>query len=158
MNSFLRAIRMVFRYPLTLGAAISCSLLVAVLWGGNIGALYPILEITFDGRSLQQWVRVEIEKGQRRSAELRATIDELETQAENLPQTQRASANREVAKYESQWRAEQKSLVFKHRIKPWIDRYLPQDPFSTVAVIVLLLLLATAVKDLCLVANVSLVG
>ena len=158
MKSYLRAVRLVFHYPMTLGAAIACSLLVAVLWGGNIGALYPILEITFDGQSLQSWVREEIQNGQQRSADLLATIEELEAQVKIVPDPQRLRLKSEIDKQRLQWRAEQKSLAVKHRLRPWIDRCLPDDPFSTVAVIVLLLLLATAVKDLCLVANISLVG
>ena len=40
--------------------AILSALLVAVLWGGNITAVYPVIKVAFQGESLQDWVVAEI--------------------------------------------------------------------------------------------------
>ena len=40
MKYFGRTLRLVLRYPWTLAASTCCAILVAVLWGGNIGAMY----------------------------------------------------------------------------------------------------------------------
>ena len=53
MNHFLRALRdAVKSWPL-LVAAFFCSACVAGLWGANIAALFPVIEVTLNGESLQ---------------------------------------------------------------------------------------------------------
>ena len=55
MNYFLRALRdAVKSWPFLL-AAFFCSAGVAGLWGANIAALFPIIEVTLNGESLQSW-------------------------------------------------------------------------------------------------------
>ena len=55
MKNFLRALRMAGQYWPALGCAMLCSICVATLWGANIAALFPILEVTLQGKSLQTW-------------------------------------------------------------------------------------------------------
>ena len=45
MNNFGRALRLALRYRLTLAGAIVSALAVALLWGGNITAIYPVVEV-----------------------------------------------------------------------------------------------------------------
>ena len=55
MKYFLRALRDASKsWPLLL-AAFLCSAGVAGLWGANIAALFPIIEVTLNGESLQDW-------------------------------------------------------------------------------------------------------
>ena len=55
MTYFLRALRDASKsWPLLL-AAFLCSAGVAGLWGANIAALFPIIEVTLNGESLQDW-------------------------------------------------------------------------------------------------------
>ena len=55
MNHFLRALRdAVKSWPFLL-AAFLCSACVAGLWGANIAALFPVIEVTLNGESLQSW-------------------------------------------------------------------------------------------------------
>ena len=44
MKNFLRVLRLSLRYRFTFVASIVCALGVGVLWGGNIGAVYPFVE------------------------------------------------------------------------------------------------------------------
>ena len=54
MKYFLRALRDASKsWPLLL-AAFLCSAGVAGLWGANIAALFPIIEVTLNGESLQR--------------------------------------------------------------------------------------------------------
>jgi subfamily B ATP-binding cassette protein MsbA len=55
MRNFVRALKEARRYWPALVGALACSLCVAVLWGANIAALFPIIETTLNGKSLQQW-------------------------------------------------------------------------------------------------------
>ena len=45
MNNFYRVITISFRHRFTVAASLFCSLAVAVLWGGNITAIYPIVDV-----------------------------------------------------------------------------------------------------------------
>ena len=59
MGNFARSLRLALRYHWTVAASVVCSLIVAALWGANIGTLYgqqpssPVtLEVMLDGRQL----------------------------------------------------------------------------------------------------------
>ena len=45
MKNFQRVLRIVLRHKLFLAGTLTSAFLVAVLWGGNIGALYPMFEV-----------------------------------------------------------------------------------------------------------------
>ena len=68
------AIRLALHYRLTLVGVLCCSLLVAVFWGGNIGGVYPIVEVAIKGKPLQAWVAEKIARTEAKSAELRGEI------------------------------------------------------------------------------------
>ena len=42
--NFGRVVRMAIRYKFTFAASIVSSLMVAILWGANIGTIYPVVE------------------------------------------------------------------------------------------------------------------
>ena len=62
MKNFGRVLRMTLRYRGTFLAATVCALLVGVLWGGNIGTVYPFIEVAFRGESLEGWVTAKIQE------------------------------------------------------------------------------------------------
>ena len=78
MKYFLRALRdAVKSWPFLL-AAFFCSAGVAGLWGANIAALFPIIEVTLNGESLQSWNGRRITDAQQRidaSGEEAAALD-----------------------------------------------------------------------------------
>lgn len=55
MQNFSRALKVAINYWPSLLLAMLCSLGVALIWGGNIGAIYPVMEVTLAGKSLQAW-------------------------------------------------------------------------------------------------------
>ena len=77
MNSFTRVLRLTLRYKWNLAGLFTCSLMVALFWGGNLGAVYPVVEVAFQGKSLQQWVDTEIEKAEKTTREVQQQIDDL---------------------------------------------------------------------------------
>ncbi len=48
---------------------------------------------------------------------------------------------------------EERTLEARQRIKPYIDRYLPDDPFKTLILIVAGIMVATLFKNVCMVLN-----
>ena len=79
MKYFLRALRDASKsWPLLL-AAFLCSAGVAGLWGANIAALFPIIEVTLNGESLQDWNQERIETAESKLANHKQEIDQLRT-------------------------------------------------------------------------------
>jgi hypothetical protein len=56
MNNFARAIRLGFQYRGRLLLSGACALAVGILWGANIGAVYPVVELLFRNHTLHEWI------------------------------------------------------------------------------------------------------
>jgi len=158
MKNFFRVLRLAFRYRVTLVLSIVCALGVAVLWGGNIGTVYPFVEVAFQGESLQQWVDNEIADAQETIARENDTIRRIHRELEAPAVESQRDLRAAVHLAESRIEAEEKAIARYRWLKPYIDDYLPHDPFQTLALITALLLLGTVLKDLCLIGNTILVA
>ena len=139
MNSFARVLRLALRHRLTLVACLFSSLAVAVLWGGNITALYPVIDVVMQDKSLIDWVDDHVEHYE-------ATVAALEANEslDNHQQQQLATAQKKL------WRWQ--------RAQPFIHRYCPHTAFDTLVFICVALLVATVVKGCFRVLSVILVA
>ena len=158
MKNLLRVLRIALHYRFTFVAAVTCSLSVALLWGTNIGTVFPIVEVVIRGESLQHWVDKEIEESQRTFTAKTAQVKRLRAKLSEASAKQQAKIRADVSLAESRIDAERKARQNYLRAKPYIDDYLPDDPFQTVALVILFLLVGTALKDFLLVGNNVLVA
>ncbi|OHB65892.1 MAG: hypothetical protein A2V70_10580 [Planctomycetes bacterium RBG_13_63_9] len=158
MNSFGRVLRLAFRHRMTFVLSVVCALGVAILWGGNIGAVYPFVKVAFRGESLQDWVDVEIGNAKRQITEKNREIDQLRGQLAETPPEQQRGVLLKINLAESRVEAEQSALERYRWLKPYIEKYLPADPFQTLVLVTTLLLLGTVVKEVFLIANTILVA
>ena len=78
MKNFGRVLRVTLRYRMTLVAAVICAVAVAVLWGGSISAVYPVVEVVLRGQTMSQWVDDRVEYGTRTKTEFEQKGAELE--------------------------------------------------------------------------------
>jgi len=146
MNNFVRSLKLALRYRYTLAGAVASALAVAVLWGGNIGAVYPLVEISFKGESLPDWTAREIDEQRRTLVDLDAKLAALPADAEA-----RGNASLEVA-------AKRRTLeLYEWAQQKIVLPYLDVGPFQTLVLVVGLLLLGTLVKSAFLVVNQILV-
>ncbi len=143
MKPFYRAVRLSGKYPGTLVATLVCSLVVALLWGANIGALYPVFQVVLYNKSLPEWIDATI-------ASHVETLKKLDSSIASLP------PGSERALAVAQRKVEFDSLERLKRVEPWVDRFMPRDPFQTLVLVTAVILLATAVKDTCLVGSIVL--
>jgi ATP-binding cassette, subfamily B, bacterial MsbA len=144
MNNFGRALKSALRYRWTVAGTFLFSCLVAVLWGGNIGALYPVIQVAFQGRSLQAWMDEEIERSE-------SLIDDLQQRRAELER--QAAEGSELLQLRHRIDAERQALETRRWLAPYAHRWLPNDPFRTVAAIVFALIVATIIKGLFIFAN-----
>ncbi|MCG8652814.1 MAG: hypothetical protein MI861_23445 [Pirellulales bacterium] len=149
MKEFYRALRDAFRFwPLLLLATL-CSVGAGALWGLNIGALFPVIEVTIAGEPLQDWIDREIRDAETRIAALNQQSQQIQAQAAPIPDRDKLR----LEQLQTQITAEKAGLASSQKLKPWIDRYLPGSPFQTVLLVMGLLLAGTLIKHLCLLVN-----
>jgi subfamily B ATP-binding cassette protein MsbA len=160
MHSFLRALREAARSWPLLAAAMLCSAGVAVLWGANIAALFPIIEVTLRGDSLQSWNESRIEAAEKRLGTGRAEAALLEARLADggLDAEAAARARRRVWSLAAAADADRAVVAGGRRLEPWLDRFLPRDPFRTVLVVVAFVVASTFLKHALLLTSTLLVS
>jgi ATP-binding cassette subfamily B protein/subfamily B ATP-binding cassette protein MsbA len=146
MNNFGRALKLALRYRATVAAATGCAFLVAVLWGGNIGALYPVVEVCFQGESVSQHLRVQIKHSEDAIAGFASQKAELEAQAAQAAPNQRNELQLQVDRLSDRLAAEQSAVERYQWIQPYVDRYSPDSPFQTVVLVMCFIIVATLIK------------
>jgi ATP-binding cassette subfamily B protein/subfamily B ATP-binding cassette protein MsbA len=160
MHYFLRAIRdAAKRWPLLL-AAFLCSAGVAGLWGANIAALFPIIEVTLNGDTLQAWNERRLTDAQARVDAARKEQADLEAQvaAAALAGPEADQARTRIDTLALRARGDEAVVYASKKLAPWLDRYLPTDPFTTVLWVVVFVVVSTFVKHAFLLAGTLLVS
>ncbi len=160
MNYFLRALREAAKSWPLLAAALLCSAGVAALWGANIAALFPIIEVTLKGDSLQSWNERRIEEAEGRiEAGRRALVDleaRLADEATDPRAVQRDRTQRDTLRLSL--RGDEAIVYSAQRLAPWLDRFLPRDPFQTVLLVVVFVVASTFIKHVLLMGSTLLVS
>lgn len=147
MQNYWRAIRIALQYRWTITGAITCSLMVALLWGGSIGALYPVLQVAVNNESLQDWSAKRIAQSEEVLIEKRA-----ELQNTNLDDHEQYAIQNEIT-------TQQKSLATRKWVDWVVNRsWVPRDPFKTVRAIVVVLVIGTALKGVFIFGNLMFVA
>lgn len=163
MHSFIKALRLTARHYYAITAIACTSAVIALLWGANIGTLYPMVEIVFKGDSIPEYVDQSILDN--RSEIERLTTERVRLQARLSSQSELNQANDSAAKRirldlqtnATMMQISQKSLASYQAAKPWADAYLPTTPYQTLVLIVSILVLGTAIKLVALGSNLLLV-
>jgi len=147
MKSFARALALGLRYRWTFAASLACALLVAVLWGGNFGALYPLAEAAFNRKSLHSLAERQMAETQAEIRRLEQELSRLEPAASpsglsSHEQDQARTLRRELA-------AQQRWLATQHWFQQHVlHPYLPRDPFRSLALVVAVVVAGTLIKSL----------
>ena len=157
MKSFARAFRLTVRNRTTLLGVIATSLVVGVLWGANIGVVYPFVEVVFEGKSLPEWIDDEIEDSEKRTKKLAVEATSVRAALPQLTGEDYRQASKKASYIEADREAEIEAAQRYRWLQPYIHQYMPTTPFKTLMYIVGALLIGTALKDAFLVANLVLV-
>jgi ATP-binding cassette subfamily B protein/subfamily B ATP-binding cassette protein MsbA len=159
MKHFARALREAWRYWPALVVALACSFGVAGLWGANIAALFPIIETTLHGQSLQDWNKDRLEASQKKLATHEANAVELRRRIELAgAAADRRELELQLDMLETRIQMARASVYSAQRLQPLFERVLPTRPFPTVAMIALLVAAATALKQFLMISNTMLVS
>ncbi len=153
MTNFGRAIRLALKHRLTFLGSVVSAVIVAVLWGGNIGALYPFIEMTKESKSLQDVVDDAIHSATVQAAKEEARLADLAGALDSAAAEQRTGLQAQMAIAQSRLDAEYRAAYWYGVAKPYVDNWLPRDAFQTLALLIAVLLLSTIVKSFFLTAN-----
>jgi ATP-binding cassette subfamily B protein/subfamily B ATP-binding cassette protein MsbA len=155
MHYFIRALREAARSWPLLAAALLCSAGVAALWGANIAALFPIIEVTLKGDSLQSWNERRIEEAKGRITAATTALADLEKTAADGDAVQ---ARNRIDTLKLTVRGDEAVVYAGEKLTPWLNRLLPRDPFQTVLLVVAFVVVSTFLKHVLLMGSTLLVS
>ena len=148
MHNFLRTLRLVLRYKATLAVSTFTAIMVALLWGFNIGGAYPIIAIITENKSVQQWLADDIQNSAAKIAELETQIAKLEKEKAKAPPADLARIERNLRVKNTSLDVERNHKARIEMYQPWAERYLPHDPYQTVFVIMMVISLGYILKNI----------
>ena len=119
--------------------------MIALTWGSNLAAVYPFVEIIFDGHTISSWA---IEQEDELNDEL-AKIDGRIAQADETGPA--IDGLRDKRNRLEKWKATFKS------IGPWAERWAPSTPFGTLVAVIVFILTMTLARCVLLGINMVLV-
>lgn len=160
MHNFLRALSLTFKYKWNIVGIILSSVLLALCWGGNIATVYPLVQISFQGDTIDGWLEKELlnqdERIQKLSDERealfgnsvdlsKASQEEIANLLAKLPSDERNQYST-LTKQIEEARELKKKYLF---IQPYVNRWTPDSPFLTVVLLMTFVLVATTIKSIC---------
>jgi ATP-binding cassette subfamily B protein/subfamily B ATP-binding cassette protein MsbA len=158
MQYFLKTIALSLRYKWSILGSIFFALAVAGFWGASIWAVYPVITVVFEGKTLQSWLDENVQNAQAQAEDLRQEIADLKSQLETAAEEERGVLSSRLALRRGRLGATLKSADFYLSLRPYIRRWGPTTPLGTLALVIALLVLTTVLKGVCLIANHVLVA
>lgn len=168
MRNFLRTLKYSWPYRYRLLGSVGCALAVAALWSLNLSAIYPVLTILKEDRTLQQWAAAKIADHERkrddperaaRIAFLRASVKVLEAAP---PAKHRdgeiREATREIARLQGETDYHADWAWRYQELRDRLIRRLPADRFLCFVWIMVAVVVGVAVKGAFEFGQESLVG
>ncbi len=149
-----RAVGLGFRRPVLLAASVVLAGLAAAGWGANIAAVWPVLQVTLQGQSMHDWSARRMADSERKIADLTQQLADLRRGIAPPVLPGGLVSNRQTLERELE--SEQNSLETTQKLHPYIIEYMPVDPFRTVAMVMLAIVLVTIFKNVCGVAGMML--
>ncbi len=158
MHDFQRVLKLLAKRRWTLAGCLTTSVFIALLWGMNISALYPMVEIVFKGDGFSSYIAGELQNNQTQidtiQLQINGLLEELKQDPPSADRTRLELAYELAVTRRDAYRKSNRALMF---FKPLADQYLPNTPFKTLLLVTGLLILGTFVKLVALCANLMLV-
>jgi subfamily B ATP-binding cassette protein MsbA len=165
VDSIKRLIPFLYPHRRRLAISIVFGLLVAVLWGGNITAVFPLVEQLLQKTSPHERVANEIKTAEAEAARRKASFARIDAELSALERAGRPEDDAERIKLlqdrvdnESKLHAASRQLLLMKRIELHVLPLVPRNEFQAFALIVVLLMAAELIKGVCVYYQDVLVG
>ncbi len=122
MNHFGRVLKLALSHRMNVVGCVVTALGVALLWGGNLTAIYPIVEVVMNGHSLPDWVDQRIAESDQIVAENTRWLDQLD----QLPADDVAGIEAAVGK-EIKLRQQELNALAERAKETWYDTQLAEQ-------------------------------
>ncbi len=78
MQNFKRAFKLALQHRLNVATCVFSAVVVAILWGGNLTAVYPVVEVIMNDHALPDWIDQKIDEAQRELSDTQRLVAQLE--------------------------------------------------------------------------------
>lgn len=153
MRSFFRVLGIALRHRWSLLGAILCALGVGLFWGANIGAVYPLAELTLSGKTLGDRWEEKLRAAEEALASARSRLADLEKASAEPGSTQWGQLQAQKQALLRSIRTQEQIVLWLRALHLWMTALLPEDEFQTLLLLTVLLLVGTSIKCLLLVAQ-----
>ncbi|WP_417849998.1 ABC transporter ATP-binding protein [Thalassoglobus sp.] len=165
MGSFQKLFPYVWPFRKQLLVSVVLGLLVAVLWGANLSLAFPVIKILLEQKNLHEYVDDRIENAQAEEAEALASVDRAELEVRRLRESGIPATDPAYTEsLRKQARANDKLTGHRreHYQFQWLQSYVmpvvPKNEFKTLFWLLVIVILATAVKGVFIFLQEILVG
>jgi len=159
MKHFRHAVWLSFKYKWSIAGSVLTSLVIAFLFCISISTVFPVIKIVLEGETAPQWVANEIAKAENESTNLNTQIAKLETEQNNATnEVEKKKTTKAIESKKNRLNAEQEALARYEWLKGYVDKYAPTDPFTTLVVAMVFLLLTAIAKGVMLILSTVLVS
>lgn len=151
MHNFWRALKLTFKYKWNIVGIIISSLCLALCWGGNIATVYPLVQVSFQGDTVSGWLDKELASQTDRLTNLKKERDEILGKSGSKEQAAELTSHdrQRVSSLDVQIENGEKTLKKYRLAQPYVNRWTPDDPFLTVVMLMVFVLVATLIKSVC---------
>jgi ATP-binding cassette, subfamily B, bacterial MsbA len=160
MHSLRRVLQIVLSFKVTLVSCVLSAAMVAMLWAASLSGVFPVVEVIMTGRAIPDWVGDNAQKYQAKADEYAAEAAELEKQFAAVPADSREGRKLSGRLHDTEIKQEvyQRIAVTARVWLPWSREHLPATPFGTLAMVCVVVLVATVVRGIFRVINEVLVA
>ena len=147
MNNFRRVIAISLRHRFTVAASLVCSLAVALLWGGNITAIYPVVDVIMNNKSIPQYLDEQRVLAEERIAAAAPEVDARQSELATTAEADKWRVRQKLEELQSELSRKQRELARYTYWNPIAQRYLPTTAFKTLVWVCTALVFGTVLKS-----------
>lgn len=98
MHNFVRALKLALVHRINIAACVVSSAVIAVLWGGNLTAVFPVVEVIMNDHALPDWIDQKIAEAQVEVDSSTRWLAQLEKLESSSPEEIRTHVQGEIAR------------------------------------------------------------
>ena len=147
---------MSFRYKWSILGAVLCAVMISALWSAGISTILPVVQVVLRAETFHDWIDNEIENSSEAVTKLETTIESLEDDIDDrsIGEDERLRLELSLDINKDRLESERALLLrYTNRLKPFIQKWAPDDPFETLTMAMTWLLIVTVLKGCFLVAS-----
>src|SRR5262245_50548723 len=107
MNNFRRALKIALAHRVNMAACLLTSLVIALLWGGNLTAVFPVVDVIMNDQSLPGWIDEKIAESDGEVADAQRWLAQLEKFEKEGAETIKRQIGKELELRDAELKAHQ---------------------------------------------------